>query len=162
QILISAKLPFNLNQWLLGGNYLDALGVAVSEYVSLSPPSLDPSLFTVGANYLFSIDYPDNYSPTEFRAFQSPTILESVYLDVYYDDMEGAFDCYFYLNGVEVSYQYFSDYGGGSFEVTFDTINNPVVFIPGDVLDIEVQDSEQVSQIDANLYVLELPAPPQP
>ena len=85
--------------------------------------------------------------------------METPYLDVYYDELEGAFDCYFYLNGVGVSYQYFSDYGDGTYEITFNTQNNPVLFSPGDILEIEIYDDEQLSQLDANIYVLEPPSP---
>ncbi|MGK7897532.1 MAG: hypothetical protein AB4372_28915 [Xenococcus sp. (in: cyanobacteria)] len=170
QVWLSINLPLDLNKWLLGSNYLDAIINVVSSYVeplnqSEPPddtvPALDPSLFTINANYSTTIDYPDNYSPMELWTFQSPTILDAIYLDVYYDDIEGAFDCYFYLNGNEISYQYFSDYGDGSYEITFDTTNNPVIFMPGDTLDIEIYDDEQLSQFDANIYVLELPPPPQ-
>ena len=170
QVWLSINLPLDLNKWLLGGNYLDSLINVVSSYVQIpnqseppvnEPPGLDPSLFTINANYSASIEYPDSYSSTELWAFNYPAILDVIYLDVYYDDLEGAFDCYFYLNGNEVSYQYFSDYGDGSYEITFDTQDNPVIFMPGDVLEIEIQDDEILSQLDVNISVLELPPLPQ-
>ena len=163
QVWLSINLPLDLNKWLLGGNYLDSLIPVVSSYVQVpgqsESPELDPDLFTVAAHYLVSIEYPDNYSTTEFWEFDYTAILDAIYLDVYYDDIEGAFDCYFYLNGVEVSYQYFSDYGDGSYEIIFDNHNSPVFFEPGDVLEVEIYDDEQLSQLDANLYVLEMPSP---
>ena len=161
QVWLSINLPLDLNKWLLGSNYLDALINVVSEYVSpiveVTPDveDLDPSSFTNSANYSTFIEYPDGFFYSELWTFNSPAILDAIYLDIYYDDIEGSFDCYFYLNGQEVPYQFFSDYGGGSYEISFDTENNPTIFASGDVLEIEVIDDELIAQVDANIYVLE-------
>ena len=159
QILISVNLPLNLNQWLLGGNYLDSISTVVTEYVSPEPPSLDASSFTQSSNYYRSIDSPSLYSIEELWAFEKPAILDLVYFDVYHGDEESYFDFYFYLNGVEVPYEDFYDYGDDTYEIVFDTSSNPIIFMPGDILEIEVYGDLDPDQLDANIYVLELPAP---
>ncbi|ELS04804.1 hypothetical protein Xen7305DRAFT_00045400 [Xenococcus sp. PCC 7305] len=161
QIWIRVSLPLNLDQWLFGANYLDAISTVVTEYVVPDVPNLDPSLFTQSANYSVSFDYPDPYIEMEFLDFQRPTILDAIYFDIYYDDLEGAFDCSFYLNGEEILYQDYSDYGNGTVEIIFDTTNNPTIFLPGDILNIEIYDDEQIAQLDASSFVLELPLPQQ-
>ncbi len=160
QILISVNLPLNLNQWLLGGNYLDSISTVVTSYVTPEPPSLDASFFTQSTNYFTSLDSPSTFGYEELWTFEQPAILDLVYFDVYYGDEESYFDFYFYLNGVEVPYQDFYDYGD-SFEIVFDTSSNPIIFLPRDILEIEVYGDVDPDQLDANIYVLELPPPPQ-
>ena len=162
QVWIAVNLPFNLNQWLLGGNYLDAVSTVVTEYITPEPPSLAPSSFTQSRNYYVSIDSPSLYSIEELWAFEKPAILDLIIFDLYYAEESGSFDVYFYLNGVEVPYQDFYDYGDDSYEVVFDTSSNPIIFMPGDILEIEVYDDLDPSQLDANIYVLELPSQQTP
>ena len=160
QLLISINLPLNLNQWLLGGNYLDALFTVVTSYVDPNPAPGGGDSQEEIVNYYYSLDGLAAYNVESLHTVTNPGVLEQITIDADYATETGFLDTYFYLNGTEIYPEEIFDYGDGSYDLVFDTVNNPIFLESGDHFEFEIYEEPEPTYMDINLYINELLAQP--
>lgn len=160
QVLISLNLPLDLNQWLLGGNYLNAISTVVTAYVDPNSPDNGGGSQEQIVNY--SVFYEDMSVNTlfELHTVTNIGVLEQITIDADYDTDTGILDTYFYLNGEEIYSEEVIDYGDGTYDIVFDTLNDPVFLNPGDLIEFDLYEEPAPTYMDINIYINEPPAQP--
>ena len=157
-VQISLSLPLDLNKWLAGSNYLDASLTSVDSYFSPFPGDDQDSggqqQGPVGL-YSVSFDNPDAYLDYEFHAVTRPGILESMSIDADYATESGIFFTSLLLNEQELVPEQVVDYEDGSYDLVFDTVDNPIFLEPGDVLTFTLFEEPVPTYVDINTYIFE-------
>ena len=155
QVWITVNLPLDLNQWLLGSNYLDAISTVVTDYVDPNSDSGGGGSQGQSANYYYSFEGLAVYSVESLHTVTNPGILEQITIDADYATETGILDTYFYLNGTEIYPEEIFDNGDGSYDLVFDPLNNPIALASSDHLEFELNEEPPPSYFDVNLYILE-------
>lgn len=155
QIWIQAQFPLDLNQWLLGTKYLDAISTVVDAYIAPNPGSGVGGSGSQINNYLYLFEALSAYYVETLHTVTNPGVLEKIVLDADYDSPSDVTETYFYLNDVAIYPIEYVSYSDGSFDIIFDPVNDPISLAPGDVITFEVTVEPEPTYMDFNLYINE-------
>ena len=142
------------------GNYLDALSTVVTSYVDPNPGPGGGDSPGQTVNYYYSLEGLAAYNVESLHTVTNPGVLEQITIGADYATETGFLDTYFYLNGTEIYPEEIFDYGDGTYDLVFDTSNNPIFLEPGDHLEFEIYEEPEPTYMDINLYINEATSNP--
>ncbi len=155
QVWLSVNLPLNLDLWLMGSNYLDSISTVVTSYVAPNPGPGGGDSQEETVNYYYSFEGLAAYSFESLHTVSNTGVLEQITIEADYATETGFLDTYFYLNGTGIEPEEIFDYGDGSYDLVFDTSNNPIFLESGDHFEFEIYEEPEPTYMDINLYINE-------
>lgn len=158
QVLISANLPMNLDAWLLGGNYFNALGTVVDSYNTPLTGGGQPPGEEQATRYSLLYESPAFDSANEFHTVTNPGVLERIAIDADYDTEDGIVDTLWYLNGVEIYPEVITDFGTNAYSLKFPTGNESIIVVPGDILSFYLLEEPTPTFMSIETFILHFPA----
>ena len=156
QLLISVNLPLNLDAWLNGNNYLDAISTVAIAYAP--PPDLGGGEVPPGNIQPYSSQTSNPIFDTEvvLHTITVPGTLLGIYLESVLPNSSTYYELVFYVNGESVSYaEVFEDELSNFYEWVFDNPDNPISLYVGDTIGFKYFGFDTIGEMDWTIFISE-------